>query len=139
VIRGGGSSTRQRKIRPASLDELAALVEAMPERLRLAVHLGAWLSLRYGEIVELRRSDIDLKNGVVHVRRGVTWVGGKPVVGPPKSAAGVRDVAVPPHCCQSSRNTWSGTARGDVRSAVHEHTRWAPPPDDVLRGVVAGP
>ena len=44
----------------------------MPERLRLAVHLGAWCALRYGEVAELRRSDIDVKNGIIHVRRGVT-------------------------------------------------------------------
>lgn len=61
----------------------------MPERLRLAVHLGAWCALRYGEVAELRRSDIDVKNGSIHVRRGVTWVSAKRIVGLPKAAAGV--------------------------------------------------
>ncbi len=36
----------------------------MPERLRLAVHLGAWCALRYGDVAELRRSDIDVKTGL---------------------------------------------------------------------------
>jgi hypothetical protein len=31
------------------------------------------------------------------IRRGVTWVDGHPVVGPPKTAAGFRDGPIPPH------------------------------------------
>lgn len=53
--------------------------------------------MRYGEIAELRRRDLDLDHGKVRIRRGVTWVDGHPVVGPPKTAAGVRDVSIPPH------------------------------------------
>lgn len=97
VIRGASSSKRSKQITTVELDELARLVEAMPEQYRLMVHLAAWCALRYGEIAELRRCDIDAKNGVVHVRRAVAWVNGKPDVGLPKSDAGVRDVAIPPH------------------------------------------
>ncbi len=43
----------------------------MPARYRLMVLLAAWCALRFGELAELRRSDVDVKNGVVHVRRGV--------------------------------------------------------------------
>jgi integrase len=73
----------------------------LPERLALMPLLGIWTGLRYGEATELRRKDIDLKAGVIHVSRGVVWVrgtGGKPgefVVGTPKSKAGVRDVMIP--------------------------------------------
>lgn len=49
------------------------------------------------ELAELRRHDVDLAHGVVHVRRGVVRVKGAYVVGDPKSHAGVRDIAVPPH------------------------------------------
>lgn len=63
--------------------------------------LAAWGAMRFGELTELRRSDRDLKNGVIKIRRGVVWVkdssGVRPVVGPPTSDAGVRDVNVPPH------------------------------------------
>lgn len=96
-IRGAGSTKRAKKIKPATLDELTRLVEAMPAKYRLMVLLAAWCALRFGELTELRRKDIDLKNGVIHVRRGVVWVNSKPVVGPPKSDAGIRDVAIPPH------------------------------------------
>jgi integrase len=97
-IRGGSSSKRVHEIRPATLGELEALVTAMrPERYRLLVLMAAWCGLRQGELCELRRGDIDVKNGVIRVRRAVVHVGGQAIVDSPKSAAGVRDVAIPPH------------------------------------------
>ena len=65
----------------------------MPERHRLMVLLAAWCGLRFGELTELRRSDLDLKNGRIRVRRAVVHVDGVAVVGTPKSDAGTRDVA----------------------------------------------
>lgn len=97
VIRGAGSSKRARDITTAELDDLEKLIAAMPTRLQMMVILGAWCALRYGELAELRRSDIDVKKGVIRVRRGVTWVDGEAIIGSPKSEAGVRDIAVPPH------------------------------------------
>jgi len=97
-IRGAGVSKRARPIEPASLPQLEALVAAMkPERLQLLVLLAAWCAFRQGEVTELRRKDIDVDAGVIHVRRGVVWVNGAYLVGGPKSDAGVRDVNVPPH------------------------------------------
>ena len=80
-IRSAGASRRVKKIEPASLAELATLTAAMPDRLQLAVLLGAWCAMRYGEIAELRRRDLDLDRGKVRIRRGVTWVDAHPVVG----------------------------------------------------------
>lgn len=96
-IRGAGSSKRVRKIRPATLVELEAIAAAMPERYRPMVMLCSWCGLRFGEVTELRRKDLDLTNGVIRVRRGVVRSEGRTVVGRPKSDAGVRDVAIPPH------------------------------------------
>lgn len=50
--------------------ELDAIAHAMPERLQLAVLLGGWLALRYGEIAELRRKDIDVRRGVSECAAG---------------------------------------------------------------------
>lgn len=98
VIRGAGVSKRRSKTEPATLDEIATITEHMPDRLRLAVLIAAWCGLRQGEILELRRADIDLNRGVIKVRRAVARVAGEaPIVGTPKTAAGVRDVAIPPH------------------------------------------
>ena len=48
---GAGRSTRQRRIEPASLPKLAAMVEGMQERLPVARRAGAWCApLRYGEL-----------------------------------------------------------------------------------------
>lgn len=97
VIPGAGTAKRVHKIRPASLAEIEALTAAMPERLRVMTLLSAWCGLRFGETTELRRRDVDLHNGVVKVERGVVRVGGVFVVGTPKSDAGAREVAIPPH------------------------------------------
>ena len=69
----------------------------MPERYRVMTLLAAWCGLRFGELTELRRRDIDMTAGVIRVRRGVSRVDGDYVIGTPKSDAGIRDVAVPPH------------------------------------------
>lgn len=86
---------RAKKIEPLTVDQLDALAEAMPERLRMAVLLGCWCALRYGELAELRRSDLDLNAGLLRVSRGVVKVAGGYVVGQPKTEAGVRSVHVP--------------------------------------------
>lgn len=96
-IEGAGRVTRAKRIRPADLAELESIAANMPDRLRLAVLLGAWCAMRYGEIAELRRKDIDIERGVVMIRRGVTWPQGEATVSTPKSEAGVREVHVPPH------------------------------------------
>ncbi len=46
---------------------------ALPGRYRLMALLAAWCALRFGELAELRRSDLDVRSGVIHVRRG--WCG----------------------------------------------------------------
>jgi integrase len=96
-VRGAGQAKRARTIRPASLAELETLVKALPERYRLMALLAAWCALRFGELAELRRSDIDVKAAVVHVRRGVIRGSDGEAVKGPKSEAGKRDVAIPPH------------------------------------------
>ncbi len=96
-VRGAGQSQRVVQVKPATLDELAALVAALPDRYRALVLLAAWCGLRFGELAALTRADLDKQNGVVHIRRAVVRVGGATVVGSPKSAAGVRDVVIPPH------------------------------------------
>lgn len=96
-IRGAGNVKRAHKVRPASLSELEAIVAALPERYQLMALLAAWCALRFGELTELRRGDIDLRTNRVSITRGVVRANGTFVIGPPKSDAGVRDVAIPPH------------------------------------------
>ena len=107
-IVGAGRTKRVHKIKPASVAELADLTEAMPERLRLMVTLASWCAMRFGEVIELRRGDIDLSAQVIRIRRAAVRVKADPdadAAGPksghqvtsPKSEASIRDVDVPPH------------------------------------------
>jgi integrase len=63
--------------------------------------LGAWGGFRKGELLELRRKDVeevDLDGDVfynVKVRRGVIWDGAQAIVREPKTPGSVRDVLVP--------------------------------------------
>jgi integrase len=104
VIRGGGSAKRAVTIRPASLDELAKLVDAMPENQRVMILLASWCAMRFGELTELRRADVDVDDGIIRIRRGVVRVDGQFKVTTPKSEAGVRDVHVPPHLMPALRD-----------------------------------
>jgi integrase len=97
MIRGAATSTPVVRPKPASLAQLAIIVAEMPDDLRAMVLLASWCALRFGELVELRRKDINLADRVVQVRRAAVRVGGVWQVGDPKSDAGKREVAIPPH------------------------------------------
>lgn len=111
-IRGAGNAKRVHKIKPATLDELSKLVEAMPERYRVMTLLAAWCGLRFGELTELRRTDVDVNTGVIHVRRGVVRADHEVIVGTPKSAAGHRDVNIPPHLLPAVRAHLTANVNG---------------------------
>jgi integrase len=96
-IRGAGTAKRIHQTKPLSLLELEVLVAAMPQKYRPMTLLAAWCALRFGELVELRRKDVDLAGGVIYVRRGAVRADGAVLIDTPKSDAGIRDVAIPPH------------------------------------------
>jgi integrase len=101
VIRGAGTTKRVHKIRPASLPELEKIAGEMPEPYQAMILLASWCALRFGELTELRRRDVvidaDAETGVIRVERGVVRTGDGFKVTTPKSDAGTRDVAIPPH------------------------------------------
>lgn len=103
-IVGASSAKRARKVTPATPAEIVTIANNMPPKYRAAVLLAAWCQPRWGELTELRRRDVELAPdskppaGLLHIRRAVTWpTPDTPVVGSPKSEAGIRDVAIPPH------------------------------------------
>lgn len=96
-ITGASSARRVHKIRPATLDQIETITASMPEPYQAFILMAAWLAMRYGELTELRRKDIDLIDEVVRVRRAVVRAGDDFKVTTPKSDAGIRDVAIPPH------------------------------------------
>lgn len=111
-ISGAGSAKTRVQPKPATLDELEQLVAAMPDKYRAMTLLAAWCGLRFGELTELRRSDVDIEAGLLRIARGVVRVkevdgDGQArtvfVVGDPKSDAGRRRVAIPPHIIPALR------------------------------------
>ncbi|MCV7404506.1 tyrosine-type recombinase/integrase [Mycobacterium marseillense] len=97
MIRGAGTAKRVHKVRPATVAEIGVIADEMPAQWSLMVLFAAWLAMRFGELTELRRKDIDLTDEVVRVRRAVVRTDDGFKVTTPKSDAGVRDVAIPPH------------------------------------------
>ncbi|MDQ2788982.1 MAG: site-specific integrase [Actinomycetota bacterium] len=105
-VRGAGSARVQRVAKPATLDELETIVGAMPDRLRVLIVLAAFVGLRQGELLELRRGDVDGVTGQIAVTRKVDKdvIAGAPgacpdcgrAVSAPKTASGRRTVHVPP-------------------------------------------
>lgn len=96
-LRGAGTAKRVHRIRPVTLDELETITNTMPDRYRPMVLLASWCALRLGELTELRRMDIDLSQEVIRISRAVVRVNNEFRVTTPKSDAGTRDVAIPPH------------------------------------------
>ncbi|WP_374928597.1 tyrosine-type recombinase/integrase [Kytococcus sedentarius] len=100
TLRNAGRKPRMHHVEVMTPQQIAVATSVMPQRLQALLLVTAWCGLRLGEALELRRGDVDrLPNGtfVVKVRRAVSRVKGAWLVGPPKTAHGVRDVAVPPH------------------------------------------
>jgi len=79
--------------------EFAVLRDELPEYYRPLVGVLYGTGMRWGEATALQVGDVDLAASppTVHVERA--WKhhhGGKPDLGPPKSAAGERTIALPP-------------------------------------------
>jgi integrase len=89
----------QRTREPVILDvaEVAKLADAIkPERFKAFILISAWCGLRWGEVIELQRKDIDKDCQVITVSRGVTHRDRACHIDTPKSGKG-RAVVVPPH------------------------------------------
>jgi integrase len=96
-IAGAGSAPTKRA--PVILDvaDIAKLVAVFkPARLRCLLLITAWCGLRWGEIIELHRSDISPDCSVITISRGATHRKGRCMISTPKSGK-VRKVVVPPH------------------------------------------
>jgi integrase len=92
----GAGNVRAPERPVASVAEVQAAIAAAPERWRTALELAAWCQLRRGELLGLRRADVDLEQATVSVERAwVQTADGELVLGEPKTRAGRRSVAVP--------------------------------------------
>jgi integrase len=96
TIKRAMSTARRREPVILTPAEVAALADAIrPTRYRVLVLIAAWLGLRWGELIELRRKDIGAGAVTITVARGVTHREGCHI-STPKSGRG-RSVVVPDH------------------------------------------
>jgi integrase len=75
----------RRRVVPWSAEQVAAVADALPDRYRALVAVGAGCGLRQGELFGLAVEDVDFLRGLVHVRRQVKIVSARLVFALPKS------------------------------------------------------
>lgn len=132
-IVGGGTTERKSKTTPATYAEVDIIVAEMPEHLSAMVLLATWCAMRDGELIELRRSDIDIydrverdqagnetkvREGVIRIRRAAARVKGGWAIGLPKSDAGIRDVTIPPHVLPAIEAHLASKYVGDEKDSL---------------------
>lgn len=88
---------KPKRMQIATPEQVEAIAAEMPEQLSLFVLLAAWSGLRFGELAELRRRDVDVSEALplLRVERAFGHRDGKHLVDTPKSDAGVRTVRLP--------------------------------------------
>jgi len=96
-----------------TLPEVQQLAEAVPDRYRALVHLLVWSGVRIGEAAALRRRDLQVSGNhpTLTVRERVYKVQGQYEFDSPKSEAGARTIALPPHIApilQEHLDTFTG-------------------------------
>lgn len=98
---------RNRETKPKNIatpEQITLIRNNMPPTLAIAVDLAAWCTLRFGEVAGLERQDIDLEQGIIHVRRSThRGVGGVESIGALKTQASNRTVAMPPAMLERMR------------------------------------
>lgn len=103
-------------------EEVRNLANAMPDRLVALVWIGARCGLRLGELMGLRRCDVDLESRTIHVRRqALACPGGVHESSSLKTPSSRRRVPIPPQVsCRLWRLTFR-TLRAGVRMGCSFH------------------
>ena len=70
-----------------TLEQVMALADAIDPRYRLLVLLAVFASLRWGELMGLRKTDFDLVDGLVQRRAVGVLIGARRLIKRPKTAA----------------------------------------------------
>lgn len=107
----------QPRVEAMSVEDITAVRDALPERLRATVTLAAGAGLRQGEVFGLTLDRVDFLRRHVRVDRQLSWpTGGEPTWGPLKTDSSDRTVPLP----------------DVVLAALSEHVRAFPPGEDGL-------
>ena len=126
AVEGATSRPAPKDLTLLTVEQVAALADAMPPRHRLMVLLAAWCGLRFGELTALRRRDIDLVEGTITVEQAAVTVAGQRLITTPKSAAGHRTIYLPPHLIDDTRRHLADFTRADDDALVFPGTDGGP-------------
>ena len=117
-IKGAGKPAPKRAGQSLTVGQLTVYAYHVRGRHLMPLLVAAWCGLRSGEVRALRRSDTDGTR--VHIAQTVTRVGTgqhrRWHFGPPKTAAGRRTVAIPPHLVEAFGDylaDWDAKHSGD--------------------------
>lgn len=115
-----GAGTEHPAERPVlKVQQVFTLADAIEPRYRTLVLLAVFGSLRWGELIGLRKSDFDLDRCTVQIHRSISELpGGVRSVKEPKSAAGRREVALPAFLRDELRNHFDIFAEKGVHGRV---------------------
>lgn len=84
-VKGAGQYNRKRDGHALRPPEVLALAEQVPEGRRLSILLGAFCALRPGEVLGLRRRDVDTRSRALNIRETASAVhAGSARIGPVK-------------------------------------------------------
>ena len=90
----------------ATVAQVWQLADAMPAHLRAMVLLAGFCGLRLGELLGLEQRHVNVLHGLLTVEQQEHQLrNGELMLGPPKSDAGRRTIALPPFLVPSSRPT----------------------------------
>jgi integrase len=102
----------------ATVVEVEALTRALPDRLQLVVQLATWCQLRRGEILGLRRRDVDLLHATIRIERSRTFTrNGSSLIKVPKTESGRRTLSIPQNVTKLLANhlgKWTGADKDSL-------------------------
>jgi integrase len=108
-------------------------------RPRALALMAGFAGLRPGELLALRRDDIDPLHHTVTVDENAPEGSSVRVLGPPKSEAGRRTVAIPAAIMRKIRGQSRALCRSGTRClGLHRPTRWSTTPELHLTAMAAG-
>jgi integrase len=98
-LKGAQSASTGKKVVAPSTHDVISISQHINPKFRLAVLVAGFAGLRFGELTELRRKDLQFSDASgrglsINVERAVTYVDKRFVVGLPKSRASVRRIPV---------------------------------------------
>lgn len=118
-IRGAGSSPTPP--RPyLSREQAETLADAMPRDMRAVVIVTLWAHLRLGELLALRRADVDLTAGTVHIHRQVVRLKDGPMETAPKTKKG-RRIHLPRQAIEELRRHMASSAAAEPTARLFTH------------------